>query len=121
MSLTPHDVPNVFSLKRIKSNSACVINMKIGGGSVLQFVFAHVGQVVPLPGSAEAPVCSHFAQNSKSSHFGPNLQHVRRWDVLHDLPRPPPDSKKDEKLTARGWSNRSKVRQKVQWEEACEG
>lgn len=57
----------------------------------------HVCQVVPLPGSADPPVLPLAAQSAQSRHFGPNLQHVGRRDVLHDLPRPPPDDE-DERV-----------------------
>lgn len=51
---------------------------------------SYVGQVVSLPGSADPPVLSVSTQSSQSRHFGPDLQHVGRRDVLHNLPRPPP-------------------------------
>lgn len=53
---------------------------------------SYICQVVPLPGSADSPVFSLSAQSRHSCHFGPNFQHVRRRDVFHDLPRPPPDT-----------------------------
>lgn len=60
---------------------------------VLLMCVSYVGQVVPLPGSADSPVFPLSAQCSQSRHFGPNLQHVRRRDFLHDLPGPPPENK----------------------------
>lgn len=58
------------------------------------FLRTHVGQVVPLPGPADSPVLPLSAQSRQRCHLRPNLQHVRRWDFLHDLPRPPPEKQK---------------------------
>lgn len=74
--------------------------------------YSYVGQIVPLPGSADSPVFPLSTQSSQSCHFGSNLLHVRRRDVLHDLPRPPPDNKgREQDSMSRGWSNTSKVQQ----------
>lgn len=81
---------------------------------------SYVCQVVPLPGSADPPVLPLPAQSRQSCHFAPNLRHVGRGDVLHDLPRPPPDNQGVENKdgTSRGRSNASKVHRKtMQWEE----
>lgn len=51
---------------------------------------AHQGQVVTGPGPPAAPVRPQLLQRPHGSHLGFDLRHVRRGDVLYQLPRPPP-------------------------------